>query len=175
MLAHLNLVPVPAKWLLYLEFECVAASLRHLSTCAWPDRNSLALPDFHLASIGITKSYHLSTCACHPCAEAGCPWVGENARFRAATPPTRDFSNPLRRGASRAVVAVALFLGLPFGIWLFLFLEQAKQPKQSNKSIKPIQWQSWMKSTSQADPFQYRPTTPIKQIICPRLFQPKPI
>ena len=113
MLALLNLVPVPAKWLLYLEFERVAASLRHLSTCAWPDRNSLALPDFHLASIGITKSYHLSTCACHPCAEAGCPWVGENARFRAATPPMRDCLNPLRRGASRAVVAVALSL------WVF--------------------------------------------------------
>ena len=52
MLALLNLVPVAAKWLLFSDFERVAASLRHVSTCAWPDRNSLALPGLHLVSIG---------------------------------------------------------------------------------------------------------------------------
>ena len=112
MLALLNLVPVAAKWLLFLDFERVATSLRHFSPCAWPDRSSLALPGLHLVSIG-KNGYHFSTCADHPCAEAGCPWGVKAHGLRAATFPKHDFSNPLRRGASRAVVAVALFLGLP--------------------------------------------------------------
>ena len=67
MLALLNFVPVAPKWLPCLDFERVAASLRHFSTCAWPDKNFLALPDLHLVSIGKHR-YHFSTCACHPCA-----------------------------------------------------------------------------------------------------------
>jgi len=52
MLALLQFVPVAGKWRPCLDFDRDAASLRHFSTCAWPDRNSLALPDLHLVSIG---------------------------------------------------------------------------------------------------------------------------
>ena len=69
MLALFNFVPVAAKWLAFLDFERVAASLRRFSTCAWPDRNSLALPDLHLVSI-VKNRYHFLTCACHSCAGA---------------------------------------------------------------------------------------------------------
>ena len=52
MLALLQFVPVAGKWRPCLDFDRDAASLRHFSTCAWPDRNSRALPDLHLVSIG---------------------------------------------------------------------------------------------------------------------------